>query len=86
MEQLSSYIYVDLENSKSDTIIIRVGINDLLNGSNEIQIDSLIQNIGAVIEKCRFSGKKIQFYFWFSIYYYGKIVDQEETDRSILLQ
>lgn len=52
---------MDLENSKSDTIIIRVGINDLLNGSNEIQIDSLIQNIGAVIEKCRFSGKKFNF-------------------------
>ena len=61
LKQLSSYIYVDLENSKSDTIIIRVGINNLLNGSNEIQIDSLVQNIVAVIEKCRFYGKKFNF-------------------------
>ena len=42
------------ENSNSDTIIIHVGINDLLNGSSELQIDSLIQNIGMIIEKCSF--------------------------------
>ena len=50
-KQLSSYIDVNLENSNSDTVIIHVGINDLLNGSNEPQIDNLIQNIGMIIEK-----------------------------------
>ena len=56
--QLSSSIDVNLENSNSDTVIIHVGINDLLNGSNEPQIDSLIQNIGMIIKKCRFYGIK----------------------------
>ena len=40
------------ENSSSDTVIIYVGINDPLNGSNEPQIDSLIQNIGTIIKNC----------------------------------
>ena len=38
--------------------MIHVGNNDLLNGSNEPQIDSLIQSIGTIIEKCRFYGMK----------------------------
>ena len=49
---------MNLENSNSDTVIIHVGINDLLNGSNEPQIDSLIGNIGTITEKCRFYGVK----------------------------
>ena len=44
---------MNLEKSNSDTVIIHVGSNDLLNGSNEPQIDSLIQNISTIIEKCR---------------------------------
>ena len=44
-------IDVNLENSNSDTVIIHVGINDILNGSNEPQIDNLIQNTGMIIEK-----------------------------------
>ena len=57
-KQLSSYIDVNLENSNSDTNIIHVGINDVLNGSNEPQIDSLVQSIGTIIEKCGFYGVK----------------------------
>ena len=49
---------MNLENGGSDTVIILVGINDLLNGSNESQIDSLLQNIGTIIEKCQFYGIK----------------------------
>ena len=51
-KQLSSYIDVNLQSSNSDTVIIHAGINDLLNGSNEPQIDSLIENIGTIIEIC----------------------------------
>ena len=47
---------MNLENSYSDTVIIHVVINELLNGSNKPQIDSLIQNIGTIIKKCRFCG------------------------------
>ena len=53
-----SYTDVNFENNNSDTVIIHVGINDPLNCSNEPQIDSLIQNIGTIIEKCRFYGVK----------------------------
>ena len=45
---------MNLENSNFETVIIHVGINDPLNESNEPQIDSLIQKIGMIIEKCRF--------------------------------
>ena len=57
-KQLSIYIDVNHENSSSDTVIIYVGINDPLNGSNEPQIDSLIQNIGTIIKNCWFHGMK----------------------------
>ena len=59
-------IGLNLENSHCDKIILHVGINNLLNGSNEPQIDSLMQNISHIIEKCQFYNK-IHFYFWFSI-------------------
>ena len=55
-KQLSSYIDVNLENSNPDTVIIHVRINDLLDGSNEPQIDILIENIGTIIGKCRLYG------------------------------
>ena len=43
---------MNLENNNSDTVITHVGVNDLLKGTNEPQIDSLIENIGTIIEKC----------------------------------
>ena len=52
-KQLSSYTDVNLENINYNTEVIHVGINDLLNESNEPQIDSLIQNIGIIVKKCR---------------------------------
>ena len=58
LKQLSSYIDVNLENSNSDTLLIHVAIYDLLNGNNEPQIDSIIQNIGMIIEKCQSYGIK----------------------------
>ena len=57
-KQLSSYINVNLQNSNSDTATIHAGISNILNGSNERQIDSLIQNIGTIIKKCQFCGIK----------------------------
>ena len=59
-KQLSRYINLN-ENSNSDTVIIKVVINVLWNGSNELQNDDLIQNVGSIIEKCRFCGKKFIF-------------------------
>ena len=60
-KQLSSYTDVSLENSNSDTVVIDVGINDLLNDTNEPRIDTLIQNIDSIIKKCCFYGIKFGF-------------------------
>ena len=60
-KQLSSYIDVNPENSNSDTVIIDVGINDLLNDTNEPRIGTLIQNIDSIIKKCCFYGIKFSF-------------------------
>ena len=49
-KQLSSNIDVSLKNSNSDRVITYVGINDLLDGSNEAQIDNLIETIGNIIK------------------------------------
>ena len=49
---------MNFDNSNSVTVIIHVGINGLLNGSNEPQIDSLLQNIGKIIQKPRSYGIK----------------------------
>ena len=49
-KQLSSNIDVSLKNSNSDRVITYVGINDLLDGSNEAQIDNLIETIGHIIK------------------------------------
>ena len=49
---------MNFDNSNSVTVIIHVGINGLLNGSDEPQIDSLLQNIGTIIKKPRSYGIK----------------------------
>ena len=41
---------MSLKNSNSDRVITYVGINDLLDGSNEAQIDNLIETIGNIIK------------------------------------
>lgn len=67
LRQLSSDSNVNLESSNSERVITHAGINDHLNGSDDPQNVSLIQNIGRIIEKCRFYG--IKSIFWSSIYY-----------------
>ena len=43
------------------SILIHIGVNDLLNYSNQSRNDSLINNIICMVEKCRSYGVKIVF-------------------------
>ena len=61
--QLLQYMYVHLEGIPVDTDIIHVGVNNLLNCSKQSRIDSLMNNIISMVEKCRNYGVKSNFLF-----------------------
>ena len=44
---------IHLEVIKVDTVLIHIGVNVLLNYSNQSRIDSLMNNIIYMVEKCR---------------------------------
>ena len=45
--QLLHYMDIHLERIQVDTAVIHIGVNDLLNYSNQSRIDSLRNNFGA---------------------------------------
>ena len=49
---------IHLEVIKVDTVVIHIGVNVLLNYSNQSRIDSLMNNIICNVEKCRNYGVK----------------------------
>ena len=49
---------IHLEEIQVDTVVIHIGVNDLLDYSNQSRIDSLMNNIICVVEKCRNYGVK----------------------------
>ena len=50
--QLLHYMDIHLEGIQVDTVVIHIGKNDLLNYSNQSRIDSLMNNIISMFEKC----------------------------------
>ena len=56
--QLLHYMDIRLEAIQVDTAVIYIGVNDLLNYSNQSRIDSLMNNIICNVEKCRNYGVK----------------------------
>ena len=50
--QLLNYMDIHLERIQVDTVVIHIGKNDLLNYSNQSRIDSLMNNIICMFEKC----------------------------------
>ena len=56
--QLLHYMDIHLEGIQVDTVVIHIGANDLLNYSKQSRIDSLMNNIICVVEKCRNYGLK----------------------------
>ena len=56
--QLLHYMGIHLEGIQVDTFVIHIGINVLLNYSNQSRIDSLMNNIICMVEKCCIYGVK----------------------------
>ena len=49
--QLLHYMDIHLEGIQADTVVIHVGVNDLLNYSNQSRVDLLMKNIICMVEK-----------------------------------
>ena len=56
--QLLQYMDIHLEEIQVDTVVIHIGVNDLLNYNNQSRNDSLMNNIICMVEKCRNYGVK----------------------------
>ena len=46
------------EDKSIDTVILHVGVHDLLNGNSQSNVDNLMSNIHKIIEKCKRVGVK----------------------------
>ena len=51
--QLLHHMDIHLEEIQVDTVLIHIGVNDLLNYRNQSRIDMLMKNIICMVEKCR---------------------------------
>ena len=51
--QLLLYMDIHLEGIQVDMVLIHIGVNDLLNYSNQLRIDTLMNNIICMVENCR---------------------------------
>ena len=59
-QEVLHYIDVHLKEKLIDTVIIHVGVNDLLNGNSQLNVSQWIENIKKIIQKCvSFGVKKI---------------------------
>ena len=56
--QLLHFMDIHLEGIQVATVVIHIGVNDLLNYSNQSRIDSFMNNIICMVEKCRNYGAK----------------------------
>ena len=56
--KLLHYMHILLEGIQVDTIAIHIGVNDLLDYSDQSRIDSFMNNIICMTEKCRNYGVK----------------------------
>ena len=59
--QLLHYLDVHLKDKSIDTVIIHIGINDLLTNGSRSGMDNLIYNIKKITEKCSMFGVKSVF-------------------------
>ena len=59
--QLLHYMDIHLDAIQVDTVVTHIGVNDLLNYSNQSRIDSLMNNIICNVEKCCNYGVKYIF-------------------------
>ena len=55
-KELSHYIEPTIKEESFDMATIHVGVNDLLNGQNNLQHESLLSNIMDIVRKCKHNG------------------------------
>ena len=52
-KQMLHYIDIHLEDKPVDTVLLHVGVNDLLNDNSQSNVDNLMSNIHKIVEKCK---------------------------------
>ena len=52
-KQMLHYIDIHLEDKSIDTVLLHVGVNDLLNDNSQSNVDNLTSNIQKTVEKCK---------------------------------
>ena len=57
-KRLLHYLDVHLEDKNTDTVILHIGVNDLLNDDSPESINQLMGNLKKMIEKCQMYGVK----------------------------
>ena len=57
-KRLLHYLDVHLEDKNTDTVILHIGVNDLLNDNSPEGVNQLMENLKSMIEKCRMYGVK----------------------------
>ena len=56
--EILHYLDVHLTNSSADTVILHVGVNDLLEDNSQLKIENLGNNLRSMLEKCHAFGSK----------------------------
>ena len=62
-KQMLHYIDIHLEDKSIDTVLLHVGVNNLLNDNIKSNVDNLMSNIHKIVEKCERVGVKNIFVF-----------------------
>ena len=57
-KQMLHYIDIQLEDKPIDTVLLHVGVNDLLNDTSKSNVDNLGKNIHKIVEKCKVVGAR----------------------------
>ena len=57
-KQMLHYIDIQLEDKSIDTVLLHVGVNDLLNDTSKSNVDNLGKNIHKIVEKCKVVGAR----------------------------
>ena len=60
-KQMLHYIDIHLEDKSTDTVLLHVGLNDLLNNNSQYNADNLMSDIHKIVEKCRRVGVRNTF-------------------------
>ena len=52
-EQILQYLEINLKVNNPDAVLFHVGINDVLNDSNDSGLENVLNNLQQMVEKCR---------------------------------